>query len=52
MGVISRARNAIDKIRRFDPEQSYLEEATSNVDLERRQREIDAGRFRRRQWPY
>ena len=53
MGIISRARAAIQSYRRVDPEQAYLEEATSLVDLERRQQEIDKGRFRaRRQWPY
>ncbi len=47
MGIISRTRDAIERVRNFDPEQAYLEESTSLVDLERRQKEIDRGRFRR-----
>ena len=46
MGIIAKARAAIGKARNFDPEQAYLEESTSLVDLERRQKEIDRGRFR------
>ena len=49
MGIISRARDAMQRYRNFSPEQAYLEEATSLVDLERRQKEIDRGRFRGRQ---
>jgi hypothetical protein len=52
MGIIAKARAAIDKARNFDPERAYLEAATSLTDLESRQREIDRGRFRRRNWPY
>jgi hypothetical protein len=52
MGFIAKARAAIGKARNFDPEQAYLEAATSLVDLESRQREIDRGKFRRRHWPY
>ena len=46
MGIISKTRSALQRLRAFDPEQAYLEEATSIVDLERRQKEIDRGRFR------
>ena len=52
MGFIAKARAAIGKVRNFDPEQAYLEAATSVLDLEIRQREIDRGRFRKRNWPY
>ena len=52
MGIIAKARAAIGKARSFDPEQAYLEAATSLIDLESRQREIDRGRFRKRNWPY
>ena len=48
MGILSRARDAISRARNFDPEQAYLEEATSLIDLERRMKEVDRGRFRRR----
>jgi len=52
MGLVSNVRNAIQRHRQFDPERAYLEEATSVIDLEARQREIDRGRFRKRNWPY
>lgn len=53
MGIISKTRDAIQRIRNFDPAQAYLEESTSLVDLERRQKEIDRGRFRQqRNLPY
>jgi hypothetical protein len=48
MGIISRARDAFGRIRNFDPELAYLEESTSITDLERRQKEIDRGRFKQR----
>lgn len=48
MGIISKARAAIKRYREFDPEQAYLEQATSIIDLESRQREIDRGKFRKR----
>jgi hypothetical protein len=48
MGIISKTRDAIRRYRQFDPEQAYLEQATSLVDLEYRQREIDRGKFRSR----
>lgn len=47
-GSITKLRNAIREMRAYDPEMAYLNEATSRVDLERRQRDIDTGRFRRR----
>ncbi len=52
MGIISRVRSAVDRYRNFDPERAYLEQATSMIDLEMRQREVDKGKFRRRNWPY
>jgi hypothetical protein len=48
MGIISRARDAIDRYRRYDPVQAYLEASTSLIDLEARQREVDRGKFRKR----
>jgi hypothetical protein len=50
--MIAKARSAIERYRRYDPAQAYLEQATSLVDLESRQREIDRGKFRKRNWPY
>ena len=47
MGIISRARDAIERYRRYDPVQAYLEASTSLVDLEARQREVDRGKFRK-----
>ena len=52
MGILSRTRAALQRARKFDPEQAYLEESTSLADLENRQREIDPGKFKRRNWPY
>ena len=52
MGIIAKARAAIGKARNFDPEQAYLEAATSLVDLESRQREIDRGKFRKTNWQF
>ncbi len=43
MGIISRVRSAVDRYRNFDPERAYLEQATSMIDLEMRQREVDKG---------
>ena len=47
MGILNDVKAVFAK-RRYDPEQAYLEEATSLVDLELRHREIARGRFRRR----
>lgn len=52
MGIFSNFRASIKRYRTFDPEQAYLAAAVSESDVERRQRDIDNGRFRRRQWPY
>ncbi|WP_114348478.1 DUF3563 family protein [Mangrovicella endophytica] len=52
MGLTSRIRDAVKRRREYNPELEYLNEATSLVDLERRQREIDQGRFRRSRYPY
>ncbi len=52
MGIISRTRAVLGRIRTFDPETAYLNESTSLVDLESRQREIDRGKFKQRNWPY
>ena len=45
MRLTDRIRSAL---RPRDRALDYLNEATSLIDLERRQREIDAGRFHRR----
>jgi len=53
MKILSKARAALRRYRDFDPEQAYLEEAVSLIDLEARQRQIDNGMFRRqRRLPY
>lgn len=46
-GPIRKARKAWTRFVSFDPENAYLNEAMDRIDLERRQREIDAGKFRR-----
>jgi len=46
MGLIQSLRAALRRPA-HDPARAYLNEATSTVDLEMRQREIDRGRFRR-----
>jgi hypothetical protein len=46
MGLIQNLKAALRR-QPYDPERAYLSEATSPVDLEMRQREIDRGRFRR-----
>ncbi len=52
MGIISKARAAIDRYRNFNIEEAYLEQATSIIDLEGRQREIDRGKFRKQRRLY
>jgi hypothetical protein len=52
MGIISKVRKSIDRYRQFDPELAYLNQATSLIDLEARQRELDRGKFRKRAWQY
>lgn len=47
-GPIKKAARAWNSLVSHDPERAYLDGATSLVDLEMRQREIDSGRFRRR----
>ncbi|MEO6012343.1 MAG: DUF3563 domain-containing protein [Devosia sp.] len=46
MGLIQTLKSALRQRAAFDPELAYLNEATSRVDLELRQREVDRGRFR------
>ena len=43
--LVANAASLLD--RTHDPALAYLNEATSPVDLEMRQREVDRGRFRR-----
>ena len=52
MGIISKARAALGRYRNFNFEEAYLEQATSIIDLEARQREIDRGKFRKQRRPY
>ena len=52
MGIIQDLKNALRSRSRGELELDYLNESTSPVDLERRQREIDRGKFRRRSTPF
>ena len=47
MSFTSRIRSALRPVREDDRAHAYLNEATSLVDLEGRQREIDRGRYSR-----
>jgi hypothetical protein len=47
MKFTTRLREALRPVRESDRETAYLNEATSLVDLEGRQREIDRGRYAR-----
>ncbi|ALN72016.1 MULTISPECIES: DUF3563 family protein [unclassified Aureimonas] len=47
MKFTTRLREALRPIRDSEREAAYLNEATSLVDLESRQREIDRGRYNR-----
>jgi hypothetical protein len=51
MGIMTQLRGAIRRSAQKTPEQAYLDAATSQVDLEMRQREIDRHRFAARH-PY
>ena len=48
MGLVQNLKNVLRGPSREELERAYLDGATSVVDLELRQREIDRGRFRRR----
>jgi hypothetical protein len=48
MGLIQNLKDALRSRSRAELELDYLNGATSPVDLEIRQREIDRGKFRRR----
>jgi hypothetical protein len=50
MSILTRMRAAVARTGKT-PEQAYLEAATSQVDLELRQREVDRGRVAKRR-PY
>lgn len=52
MSIASRIRHALRTTSPEDRANRYLNEATSHVDLERRQREIDRGLFVRRNYPF
>ncbi|WP_082666204.1 DUF3563 family protein [Aureimonas sp. AU4] len=52
MTITSRLRQAFRTVSSEDRANRYLNEATSLVDLERRQREIDRGLFVRRNYPF
>jgi hypothetical protein len=47
MGLIQNLKDALRSRSRNEVELDYLNGATSTVDLELRQREIDRGKFRR-----
>lgn len=47
MGLIQNLKSALRHRSRAESELDYLNDATSRVDLEMRQREIDCGKFRR-----
>ena len=49
MGLFDTLRSALRTRQRADAETDYLNQSTSPVDLEMRQREIDRGRFRQSQ---
>jgi hypothetical protein len=51
MGILTQLRSAVARPAHKTPERAYLDGATSQVDLEMRQREIDRGRFLARR-PY
>ena len=46
MGLINSLKSAFRTASRGDVELDYLNQSTSRVDLELRQREVDRGRFR------
>jgi len=46
MGLMTSLKAAFQRPSRQDAELDYLNQSTSRVDLELRQREIDRGRFR------
>jgi hypothetical protein len=46
MGLISNLRSALKVRSRAEQERDYLDQSTSVIDLEMRQREIDRGRFK------
>jgi len=46
MGLISNLKSALRGASRDEVEAAYLEQSSSRIDLELRQREIDRGRFR------
>jgi hypothetical protein len=48
MSIFGDLKAALQRHRAYDPARAYLEEATSQVDLEMRQREVDRGRFKQR----
>ncbi len=50
MGIIAKARDAINRVRNYDAETAYLEQATSPIDLEFRMRELDRYKAKRQIW--
>ena len=47
MGLMQNLKSALRSRSKAEVELDYLNDATSRVDLEMRQREIDRGKFRR-----
>lgn len=52
MNVPSFLRRMFDDMSEQGRARAYLDRSVSLVDLERRQREIDNGRFRERKYPF
>ena len=50
MGLMNNLKAALRGRSREEQELDYLNQSTSAVDLEIRQREVDRGRFRAKQW--
>jgi len=52
MSIARRLRNALRTPSAKDRAIAYLNESTSHADLERREREIDAGRFHDKRYTF
>ncbi|HEX2018074.1 MAG TPA: DUF3563 family protein [Aurantimonas sp.] len=52
MTITNTLRGLFGGNRRRDVAREYLDQSVSLADLERRQREVDSGRFRGRSYPF
>ena len=52
MKITDILRNAVGATTEQERVRAYLERSVSMADLERRQREVDSGRFRARSYPF